>query len=147
MTIMTFSLDEYRLPIYQAEDGKYQALGAWITTDISIYKKTCLDALAMVHDIVAGRAPFEPWSSENYEVDFSPSGVRIQNLWVPHEKGEYSVADMKEVVEEYWKFLASIPDNPQLVRGYRPDLPEWQADLLRWEETWNRPHPYRGTFF
>ncbi|MGH3390210.1 MAG: hypothetical protein ACRDOO_15185 [Actinomadura sp.] len=144
---MSFSLNERRLPLYQAEDSKYQPLGAWIITDISIYRGACLDALAMLSDVSAGRPTFEPWDSENYTVHFAPTGVSIQNDWVEHERGEFSVADVRVAVEDYWRFLASLPDNPNLIREYRPDLPEWQAALLRWEEKWSRRHPYHGVLF
>ncbi|KAB2369598.1 hypothetical protein [Actinomadura montaniterrae] len=146
--MITFSLDEhYRLPLFEVEDERHRPLAAWITTDISIYKRTCLDALAVVADLVAGRPPFEEWSSENYEVEFGSRGLRFQNLWVPDERGAYTLPEVKEAVKEYWRFLASIPDDPDLIREYRPDLPERQAALLRWEETWKRRHPYRGTLF
>lgn len=147
MSFMTFSLDKLRLPLYAAEDGRYQPLGAWIITDISIYKGVCLDALAILADISAGRPPFEPWDSDNYTVNFTPTEVTIQNNWVEHERGTFTVAEVRDAVEEYWRFLAGIPDNPDLIREYRPDLPEWQAALLQWEETWGRPHPYRGKLF
>lgn len=143
---MTFSLDDFRLPCCSADDERMQRLGNWITTDVSIYKGVCLDALATVADVEAGR-PVEPWDSENYTVDFSDSRVSIQNQWVEMERGEFSIAEVRETVVDYWEFLVAIPDNPDLVREFRPDLPEWQAALLRWEQTWKRPHPYRGTLF
>lgn len=144
MSFMSFSLDNLRLPLYQADDGKYQPLGAWIITDISIYKGVCLDALAMIADVSADRPPFEVWDSENYTVNFSPTGISIQNNYVEHEHGDFTVAGAREAVENYWRFLVGIPDNPHLIREYRPDLPEWQAAVMQWEERWGRPHPYRG---
>ncbi len=42
--------------------------------------------------------------------------------------------------------VSAQPERPA-VREHRPDLPEWQADLLRWEEKWGRTHPYRGRLF
>ncbi|MBO2446091.1 hypothetical protein J4573_03250 [Actinomadura barringtoniae] len=148
MSFISFSLDpEFRMPLYHANDKKYQALGAWILADISNNKRVALDALATIADIEAGRPLTEPWDSENYTVDFGPAGVEIQNDWVSHESGSYSLAELKEAIETYWKFLASIPDNPDLIREFRPDLPEWQAAILSWEDTWKRPHPYRGKLF
>lgn len=148
MGFMSFSLDQLNLPLYQAEDEKYRPLGTWIIGDISIYKIVCLDALAMLADVSAGRPPFVPWDSENYTVNFAPTGVSIQNNWVEGELGAtFTIAEVREAVEDYWRFLASIPENPDLAREYRPDLPEWQADLLRWEEKWSRRHPYHGVLF
>jgi hypothetical protein len=147
MSFMSFSLDNLRLPLYQAEDGKYQPLGAWIITGISIYKGVCLDALAMIADVSAGRPPFEDWDSENYTVSFAPMGISIQNNWVEHEHGIFTVAEVRDAVENYWRFLVGIPDNPNLIREYRPDLLEWQAAVIQWEERWGRPHPYKGILF
>jgi hypothetical protein len=147
MAVMTFSLDQFELPLYHAEDEGLWVLGSWITGDISVEKQVCLDALAMAADVSAGRPPFEEWSSENYQVEFTPSVLRIQNLWIPDERGEFPFPLVKEVIEDYWKFLVSIPENPRLIREFHPDRPEWEAHLLLWEETWKRPHPYRGTFF
>ena len=143
MSRMTFSLDDFRLPYCLSDDERMQRLGNWISTDISIYKGVCLDALATVADVVAGR-PVEPWESENFTVHFSDAGVSIRNEWVEVERGEFSMAEVREAVEDYWRFLVAIPDNPELIREFRPDLPEWQAALLMWERTWRRPHPYRG---
>ena len=147
MGFMSFSLDSFKLPLYEANDSRYLPLGSWITTDITIYKGVCLDALAMIADISAGRPPFEEWDSENYAVSFTPTQVEIQNQWVEHEHGVFSVPEVREAVEDYWKFLVSLPDSPDLIREFRPDLPEWQAELMQWETRWGRPHPYRGTFF
>ncbi|MFC4912844.1 hypothetical protein [Actinomadura gamaensis] len=144
---MTFSLDKHRLPLFHTDDQRLEPLGVWIIADISIYKQVCLDALAMIADVSAGRPPFEPWSSDKFDVAFSESGITIQNLWIPDQHGEYTLAETRDTVENYWRFLVAVPDNPNLIREYRPDLPEWQADLLMWEESWKRPHPYRGVFF
>jgi hypothetical protein len=146
MSQMTFSLDDLRLPYCLSGDERMQRLGNWITTDISIYKGVCLDALATVADVEAGR-PIEPWDSENYTVDFSNGRINIQNSWVDSEHGEFSLDEVRDAVEDYWQFLMAIPDNPNLIREFRPDLPELQAALLMWEESWKRPHPYRGVLF
>ncbi|POM26738.1 hypothetical protein BTM25_11440 [Actinomadura rubteroloni] len=147
MSFISFSLDpEFRMPLYHATDEKYRTLGAWILADISTNKRVALDALATIADVEAGR-PHEPWDSENYTVGFGAAGIEIQNDWVPNERGAYSLAELKEAIETYWKFLVSIPDNPDLIREFRPDLPEWQAAVLAWEDTWKRPHPCRGVLF
>lgn len=143
---ISFALDDFRLPYCKAENDRLQRIGNWITTDISIYKGVCLDALATLADAAAGKQT-EPWDSENYTVTFLGSTLRIQNDWVESERGDYDLAEVREAVEDYWRFLVSIPDNPNLVREFRPDLPEWQAALMMWEKTWDRPHPYRGSLF
>ncbi|MFI0374377.1 hypothetical protein ACH35V_41515 [Actinomadura sp. 1N219] len=147
MPEITFAIrPEYGAPYCLADDPRMQTLGNWMTTDISIYKSVCLDALATVADAEAGR-PTEPWDSDNYEVHFSSSAMSFQNKWVETTHGEYTITEAREAIEDYWRFLVSIPDNPDLIREFRPDLPEWQADLLQWEDSWKRPHPYRGKLF
>ena len=147
MSFIKFSKDEQGLSLFHVDDPKYRALGAWIITDISVYMQVALDALAMIDDVSKGDEPFEPWSSEHYDVAFSRQGLKFRNQYVETEEGEYSLAEAREAIEEYWRFLSSQPENPHLEREYRPDLPQWQADLLQWEEVWERTHPYRGRLF
>ncbi|MFC0037138.1 hypothetical protein [Actinomadura rayongensis] len=124
MGFISFSLDpEFRMPLYHATDERHRTLGAWILAYIATNKHVELDALATIADVEAGRTP-EPWDSENYTVEFSAAGIEIQNDWVEHERGAYSLAELKEAIETYRKFLAAIPDNPELIRESRPDLPE-----------------------
>jgi hypothetical protein len=144
--LFRFSLDQYRLPIADVDDERYRPLAGWMITDISNRALVALDALAMIDDVANGRPPFEEWSSENYEVSVTPQGFTFQNLWLPDDNGRYTVDEAREAFEEYWHFLVSLPDRG-LIREYRPDLPEWQADLLRWEEKWGLTHPYRGRLF
>ncbi|MEU1842320.1 hypothetical protein [Micromonospora sediminicola] len=144
---MTFSVDGFGLPLFQATDARYEALGVWLASDISVYFRVCLDALAMIDDVSNGRAPFEEWSSDKFDVHFGTHRVTLQNQWLEFQHGEYPVTEVREVLERYWRFLVSLPERTHLVREYRPDLPQWQADLIRWEETWKLPHPYRGRLF
>ncbi|WP_240669957.1 hypothetical protein [Actinoplanes solisilvae] len=136
----------YRRPVYHVEDQRYDLLGEWLTTDIGTFFLVALDALAMADDVAHGRPPFDEWSSENYAVSFTPSALLITNLWVPGAEGEFPAGVAREAIEDYWSFLVGQPER-DVVREYRPDLPEWQANLLRWEEKWGRPHPYRGRLF
>jgi hypothetical protein len=143
---VTFSMDQYNAPVYQVSDAQFGALGEWVMMDISRYFLTCLDALAMVDDVIHGREPFEEWSSENYEVSFAPATFTVSNNWVQGAEGRYPTDLVRSVIEDYWRFLAGQPERT-VVRQYRPDLPEWEASLVRWEEKWGRTHPYRGRFF
>ena len=144
---IAFSLDGFRLPLYEVADQRYETLGVWLISDISIYFRACLDALEMVDDVSNGRRPAEEWSSDKFEVGFTPERVSLQNLWLEGQHGEYAVPEVREVLERYWRFLVNTPERTHLIREYHPDLPQWQADLLLWEETWKRPHPYRGRLF
>jgi hypothetical protein len=47
------------------------------------------------------------------------------------------VLGVQAAIEDYQRFLVAQPER-SVVREYRPDLPEWQADLLRRDEKWGR---------
>jgi hypothetical protein len=142
MTFISFSLDRYNLPVFEVTDRRYTALGAWIIGDISVYFRVCLDALAAVDDAASGR-PVEPWGSDHYDVSIDADGLRLRNLH-SGEIADYPLQEARAALEEYWRFLVARPEKPGLVRSYWPDLPKWHADVLLWEQTWNRRHPYHG---
>jgi hypothetical protein len=143
---LSFYLDErFRVPRF-LPDHEYNALGAWLTADVSGYFSVCLDALAMADDVLNGREPFEEWSSDGYEVRFTAETFFVRNLWTGNPPGAYPMDYVRDTIEDYWAFLRSRPPS-RLVREYRPDLPEWEADLLQWEEKWGMTHPYRGRLF
>jgi hypothetical protein len=146
LSFIRFYLSDRRTPRFEVDDQRYRALGAWAIIDISVFMGVCLDALAMVDDVAAGR-PVEPWSSEHYDLTLTQEGVTFSNYWADDERGRYTLAEFREVVELYWAFLASRPEEPFIQRDYWPDLPETEAEVLLWEETWQRRHPYRGRLF
>lgn len=147
MSVVNVRIDPtLRRPVYEVEDPRYDLLGEWLTTDLGTFFLVTLDALAMADEVTRGEAPFEEWSSENYSVSFTPATLRIVNLWVPDASGDFPSETARTAIEDYWRFLVSQPER-NVVREYRPDLPEWQATLLRWEEKWGRTHPYRGRLF
>ena len=147
MSVVSLRIDPtFRRPVYEVEDQRYDLLGEWLTTDLGTFFLVALDALAMADDVARGEPPFEEWSSENYAVSFKPSALLISNSWVPRAEGKFAADVARAAIEDYWRFLVAQPER-SVVREYRPDLPEWQANLLRWEEKWGRPHPYRGRLF
>ena len=147
MGVVSLGIDPtYGLPVYEVEDQRYDLLGQWLTADLDRFFLATLDALAMADDVARGEPPFEQWSSENYAVSFTPSALLITNLWSPGAEGEFPADVARAALEDYWRFLVALPER-RAVREYRPDLPKWQADLLRWEEKWGRTHPYRGRLF
>ncbi|MEU4788929.1 hypothetical protein ACFWRG_00880 [Micromonospora tulbaghiae] len=147
MSSIAFSDDEFRLPLYHVNDARYEALGSWLITEISVSFSACLAALALVDDASNGRAPVEEWDSDSFDVHVDGSRIGFQNRLVESQHGEYSVPEVRDAVERYWGFLVDRPERGDLIREYRPDLPWWQAELLQWEERWGRPHPYRGRLF
>jgi hypothetical protein len=147
VSVVSFRMDpEFNRPDYQVTDARYDLLAEWVVTDLGTFFFVVLDALAMSAEVARGEEPFEEWTSENYEVSFTRSVLRIRNLWVPGAEGEFPADLARTTIEDYWHFLVEQPERA-VVRDFRPDLPEWQANLELWEKEWGRVHPYRGSFF
>lgn len=143
MAVARFSLDPKFGVIAESISSGSEALVAWLLADIGGTHEVCLDALATIDDVAAGRE-FEPWSSDAYEVTIAGSGLTLKYEWEDRIEGKYTLDQARTAVEEYWRFLQSLPEHPTVVRNFRPDLPTAVAAVLSWERTWQRPHPYRG---
>lgn len=146
---MTFYLDESGYPLFRIDAERYQKyrpLGAWVIGEIGKSMGVCLDALASIDDARNGR-PVEPWSSESFAVTIDTSGISFENFYAEQERGKYTLDELRAVVEDYWKFISAIPEAPGAYREYWPELPFAEAEVLLWEKTWKRAHPYRGRLF
>ncbi len=73
--------------------------------------------------------------------------MRFQNRYALDQRAEYSLDEVRPVLEDYWRFLLTIPERPGTYRAFWPELSLPEAHLLLWEQTWGRPHPYRGRLF
>ena len=149
MPIMTFHLSPSGTPLFDIAAGDYarfRALGAWATGEIGKNHGVVLDGLATVDDARQGRS-VEPWSSESYEVAIYAGGIRFENFYAEAERGQYSLDELSDVLEEYWRFLTLLPEPPGAQRAYWPELPRAEAEVRLWEQLWKRPHPYRGRLF
>jgi hypothetical protein len=141
---MRFRMDEFFGPVVEGMAPGQEVLAGWIATDIGSSFRVLLDALAMADDARSGRVPFGEWSSDGYDIAFSPSDVTVQSLHGSRRRADYRLPEAQQALEDLWTFLTRRPERVNVRRGFRSDLPEWQADLLQWEDTWKRPHPYRG---
>ena len=61
-----------------------------------------LDGLAIVDDARNGR-PVEPWTSESFEVKIDSSGITFANFYNDQERGRYTLDELRDVLEEYWR--------------------------------------------
>jgi hypothetical protein len=146
---MTFYLTQTGTPVFHIEPeqyDRYRALGSWATGEIGKLPGVVLDGLAIVDDAKNGR-PVEPWTSESFDVKIDSSGITFQNFFSDRERGRYTLDELRDVLEEYWRFLAAIPEPEGGYRAYWPELPRPEAEVLLWEKVWKRPHPYRGRLF
>ena len=146
MPLITFHLSDsggVGFDVDPARYDRYRQLGVWATSEIGKHLGVVLDGLATVDDAANGR-PVEPWTSESYEVSIDASGLRFRNFFADSEQGEYSLDELRQVLQEYWRFLAAIPEAPGAYREYSPELPLPEAEVRLWEQVWGRDHPYRG---
>ncbi|SDE56256.1 hypothetical protein [Glycomyces harbinensis] len=144
MGIAKFSLSEqFGVIAENVEPGK-ELLVAWLATDIGAQYQVCLDALAMIDDVSAGRPPFEEWDSEGYDVEFDESGLHLSAVYGNLGEASYPIAVARKAIEDHWTFIQGLGETPGAVRAFRPDLGAPVASLLLWEQGWERPHPYRG---
>ncbi|MQM28902.1 hypothetical protein [Glycomyces albidus] len=118
-------------------------LGSWVCWDVGRRFGVLLDALAMADQVGKGDKPFAPWDSEGFAVAFEPDGVTIASNFGDPDSTVYPVDAVRAALEDYWAFLVALPER-EGQRRFRPDLAEWEADLLQWEQTWQLRHPYRG---
>ncbi|PWU51960.1 hypothetical protein DLE60_01810 [Micromonospora globispora] len=115
---------------YRATDERLSCLGMWLVGDVQADRSTCLDLLADLEDITAGRKEHESWEGNAWAAELSPTGVDLQNLWREELSAHYTLAETRGVAERYWRLLAEDPG-----RG---------AAVQRWEERNGRRHPYQG---
>lgn len=143
MADLRFFTSDLGSPRYEVADQRDVPLGMWLTMDLAADPTMVLDALAMTDDVASGRSASQHWEGEGFDVAFSKDRVEVVGLHVD-SRAEYGFAEVREQVERYWAFAIRLPENPEVERVLRPDLPYWQACLLEWERVWARPHPYRG---
>jgi hypothetical protein len=143
MADLRFFTSDLGSPRYEADDQRFTPLGMWLVMDLASDPTMILDALAMIDDVGSGRSTSEAWEGEGFDVAFSKERVEVVAVHVD-SRAEYLFSEVRDAVERYWAFAIRLPENPDVERVLRPDLPYWQACLLEWEQVWDRPHPYRG---
>ncbi|MEU8111325.1 hypothetical protein AB0K35_09520 [Micromonospora sp. NPDC053740] len=125
-----FRWSEERIAEYHSTDRRLACLGMWLTDDIQVVHELCLDLLADLEDIAAGRKESESWEGNAWAAELSANGVDLQNLWRDVLKAHYPLAETRRVVAQYWRLLAEDPDRTRAVT-------EWERDN-------GRQHPYQG---
>ena len=117
-----FYYDQFGTPDFRVADDHYFNLGAWLTGDIQSYAPDCLELLATVEDLRAGRTPMEDWEGNAYHVRMTAGDVVLVNLHVPDQATTYSVDDTHAALLSYWNFLTSDPaDKVRFLRDWEKD--------------------------
>jgi hypothetical protein len=142
---MRFYRDENGSIKYQTNDRALGDLGLWLSFDMGFAYDSCLDALRAVDDTLSGRSESGGYEGNDYNVQMNKEFATFSAIYGDGgPPTSCPMAAVKSAVEDYWRFLLTLPPNPNVIREYRPDLPPHLASLLQWEESWNRRHPYRG---
>lgn len=142
MAITRYFYDEYGLPRYEADDREHRLLGIWLTMEIGPKFFVALDALDSVAEATEGSGRAGDWEGESIEARFTPKELILTDY--DGTAGRYPMGEVRAELERYWRFLLTRPAAHGTTRVLRPDLPEHEAYLLQWEQTWNKRHPYRG---
>ncbi|MET7966111.1 hypothetical protein [Micromonospora sp. NPDC005305] len=124
-----FYWDDRRCAEFRSEP-RLRCLGMWLTGDVQSVHELCLDLLADLVDIAAGRKEHESWEGNAWAAELSPDGADLQNLYVPDLSAHYPLAEVRRAAEQYWRLLTDDPDRDRA-------LSESESDN-------GRPHPWDG---
>lgn len=142
MGITRYYIDQYGSPDFDFDDKRSVKLGVWLTMEIGAKFTVALDALDSIYEVLEGTGEPGDWEGESFEATFTPTELILVDY--DGTEARYPMAEVRRELEKYWRFLLTRTPTPGTTRLLRPDLPEPEAYLLQWEETWNKRHPYRG---
>lgn len=94
-------------------------LGQWVTADIQLSPLAVLEAIDLVTEANANPA-FAPEDLDGnaHTVTISPQGVGVENYFVEHVQGEYTLDDTFRVLVDFWDYCCMV--NPQKSRRASP---------------------------
>lgn len=124
------------------DPGEYE-FGLFLKLSVNYSLARCLDALQMADDVLTGRSDQERFEAETNIALFTPEMVVVTATEPPLRKSEVPSALAVRLIEDWWRLIAKAPRRG-MTQVYRPDLPYLESNLVLWEETWGRRHPYRG---
>ncbi|MFF3860293.1 hypothetical protein [Streptomyces sp. NPDC002209] len=103
--------DAFGVPSFSGPD-ELMFLGEWVTADIQLSPLSVLEAIDLVTEAKAnpGFAP-EDLDGNAHTVTISPQGVRVENYFVEHVQGEYTLDDAFRVLVDFWDYCCLA--NPQ----------------------------------
>lgn len=130
---MRDSMSFYRTPdgflTFRSDTGFFKDLGSWMTSDIQSYAPECLEFLAILEDVRAGRRGTESIEGNAYQAIVAGDTVRVQNMFV--ESGEdYTFDEAHSVIIDYWTWLT-------------PEAGDRAAQIAAWSVEFGREHPCR----
>ncbi|MFJ6720437.1 MULTISPECIES: hypothetical protein [unclassified Streptomyces] len=80
-------------------------LGEWVTADIQLSPLSVLEAIDLVAEAKANPnfAP-EDLDGNAHTVTISTQGVRVENFFVDHVQGDYTLDDAFRVLVDFWDY-------------------------------------------
>ncbi len=134
---MTFFYMENGFLLYRASEPRLVTLGVFLIADVQKSPTLGYDLLDLVERAYTGQEDETVWDGEGFYVTFSRAdGVTMQNNFLEDQHGTYALDEVRAIAQDYWTFIASAAGPKQCA-----------FELKLWEQTWERPHPYRGRLF
>ncbi|MFD7628296.1 hypothetical protein ACFV7Q_20025 [Streptomyces sp. NPDC059851] len=87
--------------------AELSVLGQWVTADIQLSPLSILEAIDLVTEAKAdpGFAP-EDLDGNAHTATISPQGVRVENHYVEHVQGEFTLDDAFRVLVDFWHYCS-----------------------------------------
>lgn len=114
--------DAFGVPDFSGP-AELNILGQWVTADIQLSPLSVLEAIDLVAEAKANPA-FAPEDLDGnaHTVTISPQGVRVENYFVEHVQGEYTLEDAFRVLVDFWDYCCLA--NPQKADSRRREYAE-----------------------
>ncbi|MEU2516801.1 hypothetical protein [Streptomyces syringium] len=99
-----YTEDVNDLPRFTGPAG-LSTLGEWVTADIQLSPLSVLEAIDLVAQAKAnpGFTP-EDLDGNAHTVTIGPQGVRVENFFVEHVQGDYTLDDAFRVLVDFWDY-------------------------------------------
>ncbi|MEU5808735.1 hypothetical protein [Streptomyces sp. NPDC047718] len=96
--------DQSNTPSFAGPD-ELMFLGEWVTADIQLSPLSVLEAIDLVTE-AKGNPGFVPEDLDGnaHTVTIGPQGVRVENHFVEHVQGEFSLDDAFRVLVDFWDY-------------------------------------------
>ncbi|UUY46887.1 hypothetical protein NRK68_06455 [Streptomyces yangpuensis] len=121
--------DAFGVPSFSGP-AELNILGQWVTADIQLSPLSVLEAIDLVAEAKANpRFTPEDLDGNAHTVTISPQGVRVENYFVEHVQGEYTLDDAFRVLVDFWDYCCVA--NPQKADSRRREyVAEYGLDPL-----------------
>ncbi|MGW8332630.1 hypothetical protein ACWGLE_32580 [Streptomyces sp. NPDC055897] len=111
--------NQFRVPFFSGPD-ELSVLGQWVTADIQLSPLSILEAIDLVSQAKADPsfAP-EDLDGNAHTATISRQGVRVENHYVDHVQGEFSLDDAFRVLVDFWDYCCQAHPEKVDARRYQ----------------------------